>query len=48
MEMVMGDKKRVLHLWWDGLPVSYIARHLNMRVEDVRAIVGPGLNGGRQ
>jgi hypothetical protein len=46
--MVMGDKTRVLRLWWEGLPVSYIARHLNMRVDDVRAIVGDDLNGGRR
>jgi hypothetical protein len=46
--MVMGDKQRVLHLWWDGLPVSYIARHLNMSVADVRAIVGPDINGARR
>jgi hypothetical protein len=48
MSTVMGDKQRVLRLWWEGLPVSYIARHLELRVEEVRAIVGTDLNGGRR
>lgn len=46
----MGAEQRgkVIELWCWGMPVSYIARHLQMREEDVRAIVGPGINGGRQ